>query len=136
MVKPQISYPDFAKLDLRVGTIMAAEEVQGSEKLVKFLVDLGDPPAGAESDSAGGGKRMILAGVKKLLDWQNLIGTQVLVLANLEPKKFFGLGSQGMILMAVEKVGEREGGKGIERSGEKVTLLIPQNKVPEGTGIE
>lgn len=116
MVKPTVSYADFAKLDMRIGTIVGAEEIPGSEKLIKFVVDLGLEV----------GQRTILSGIKKYFDFQSLVGTQVLVLVNLEPKKMMGLESQGMILMAVE------GGE----QTEKITLLVPQSKIPEGTGVE
>jgi len=116
MIKPTISYPDFAALDMRVGTIIKAEEVEKSEKLIKFSLDLGKEI----------GERIILSGIKKNFDWQELIGTQVLVLVNLEPKVMMGLESQGMILMAVER-GEQ---------AEKISLLVPQGKVSEGTWVE
>jgi len=115
MVKPTILYTDFAALDMRVGTIIKAEEVEKSEKLVKFSLDLGKEI----------GERTILSGIKKDFDWQALVGTQVLVLVNLESKVMMGLESQGMILMAVER-GEQ---------AEKISLLVPQGKVPEGTGV-
>lgn len=128
-MKPTILYSDFAKLDLRIGTILECSEVVKSQKLVKFLIDLGDPPA-------GGGKRTILAGVKGKVVLEKLIGLQVVVLANLEPKKMMGMESQGMILMGVEveteKLGEIEGSEALE----KITLLIPEGKVKEGTVIE
>ncbi|PIQ70376.1 methionine--tRNA ligase [Candidatus Shapirobacteria bacterium CG03_land_8_20_14_0_80_40_19] len=116
MIKPLITYSDFEKLDMRIGTIIQAEEVLGSQKLIKFTVDLGSEA----------GLRTILSGIKKDFDWQALIGTQALVLVNLEPKGMMGLESQGMILMAVER-GEQ---------AEKITLLVPQEKIPEGTGVE
>jgi len=138
MVKPVVSFTDFAKLDLRVGTIEACEEVVGSEKLLKFLVNLGEPPHGL-------GKRTILAGVKKNFKPEELIGLQVLVLANLEPKKMMGLESQGMILMAVERQFKIQSSKlKVDRGTgnletkpeEKITLLVPQDQVPEGTRVE
>lgn len=66
---------------------------------------------------------------------EDLVGLQVLVIVNLELKKMKGLESQGMILMAVE-YGEVGGVGGVEEAEEKVTLLVPQNQVPEGTGVE
>jgi methionine--tRNA ligase beta chain len=138
MQKPTITYADFEKLDLRIGTIVGCEGVEGSEKLLKFLIDLGDLPA-------GGGKKTILSGIKKDFQPEKLIGTQVLVLANLEPKKMMGLESQGMILMAVGheikdqksniKTEEENIDKTVEIS-EKIVLLVPQEKVESGTGVE
>lgn len=115
MEKSVINYADFAKLDLRVGTILEAVEVSGSEKLLRFLIDLGEL-----------GQRTILSGIKNHFKPEDLVETQVLVIANLEPRKMMGLESQGMILMGVEYCNETE----------RVTLLVPQNKVPAGTKIE
>ena len=106
-----ISFEEFSRLDLRVGTILACEEVENSYKLYKLTVDLGVL-----------GKREILSGIKKDFSPEELIGTQVLVAANLEPKQMAGLVSEGMILMAVDE--------------DKVTLLVPQKKVKEGTKVE
>jgi methionine--tRNA ligase beta chain len=69
--------------------ILNAEEIEGSEKLLKLEVEMGDQ------------KRQILSGIKKWFNPQDLIGRKVLVVANLEPRKMMGLESQGMIL-AVE----------------------------------
>lgn len=109
-----MNFTDFAKLDLRIGTILEAEEVPGSEKLLKFLVDLGDPPA-------GGGQRTILAGIKKHFKPDQLVGLQVVVLVNLEPKKMLGLESQGMILFG-------------DINGEPI-VLSPRREVPAGTSV-
>jgi methionine--tRNA ligase beta chain len=85
----QITFDDFQKLDLRVGKIVAAESVEGSEKLLRLEVDLGEE------------KRQVVAGIAKV--HQNpaeLVGKNFIVLANLEPRKLMGLESQGMILCA------------------------------------
>jgi len=113
--KPTINYADFAKLDLRVGTIESCEEVENSQKLLKLEVNLGEL-----------GNRTILSGIKKHFPKESLIGKQVLVLVNLEPKKMADMMSEGMILMGVETVGEEE----------TVTLLVPEGKVGNGTGVE
>ncbi|MCL5090790.1 MAG: hypothetical protein M1514_02140 [Patescibacteria group bacterium] len=109
MIKQTIEYSDFVKLDLRIGTIVECKEIPGSEKLLNLTVDLGSEL----------GKRTILSGIKKYFSPESLIGTQVLVLVNLEPKKMMSLESQGMILMGVEEV----------EGEEKITLLVPQNKI-------
>jgi len=126
MQKPTITYSDFAKLDLRVGTIVECLAVEKSEKLLNLTVDLG----------AELGERTILSGIKKYFEPEKLVGTQVLILANLESKKMMGLESQGMILMGVEEAKEQDGQEGLKEQEEKITLLIPQNKVPEGTEVE
>lgn len=88
-----ITIDDFSKVELKVGTVVEAEEIEGSEKLIKLKVDLGkDPPAG--------GSRQILAGIKKWYKVEDLVGKQVVVVANLEPKIMMGLESQGMMLAA------------------------------------
>ncbi len=115
MEKSVISYADFTKLDMRVGTILEADEVAGSEKLLKFRIDLG-----------GLGQRTILSGIKKHFKPEDLVGVQVLVLANLQPRTIMGFESQGMILMAVE----------YPQGKEKISLLVPQTKVSAGAGVE
>jgi len=92
-LKDLIQYDDFAKLDLRMGTIVAAEELPKSKKLVRTEVDLGFET------------RQILAGIKEHFAPEELIGKRVAVVANLAPRKMMGLESQGMILMAEDREG-------------------------------
>ncbi len=92
-VKDTIQYDDFAKLDFRMGTIVEAEEMPKSKKLVKTVVDLGFE------------KRQILAGIKEHFAPEDLIGKRVAVVANLAPRKMMGTESQGMILMAEDREG-------------------------------
>lgn len=84
-----ISFDDFLKVELKVGTVMDAEDVEGSEKLIKLKVDLGEEEP-----------RQILAGVRKWYSLKDLVGKQVVIVANLEPRKMMGLESEGMILAA------------------------------------
>ncbi len=84
-----ITYDDFAKLDIRIGTIMSAEEVEGADKLLKLSINLGEE-----------NPRQIIAGIKEYVEPDSIIGKQVPVLANLELRTIRGLGSQGMILAA------------------------------------
>lgn len=105
-----ISFDEFSKIELKVGTIIEAEEVEGSEKLLKLKIDLGEEEA-----------RQILAGVKQWYKPEDFVGKQVIVVANLEPKKMMGLESQGMMLAADTKDGP-------------VFLTVPK-KVPAGTKI-
>lgn len=110
-----ISFDDFSKLELKVGTVLEAKEVEGSEKLIKLKVDLGEDP------STGSGPRQILAGVKQWYKPKDFAGKQVIIVANLEPRIMMGLESQGMMLAADTKDGP-------------VFLTIPK-KVPPGTKI-
>lgn len=83
----QVDYEDFAKLDLRVGVVKSAERVPGSKKLIKLVVDLGEL-----------GTRQVLAGLAEFYKPEDFVNKYVVVVANLKPKKMFGLESQGMIL--------------------------------------
>lgn len=105
-----ISFDDFSKVELKVGTVLKAEEVEDSEKLLKLKVDLGEE-----------NPRQILAGVKQWYKPEDFTGKQVIVVANLEPKKMMGLESQGMMLAADTEDGP-------------VFLTVPK-KVPAGTKI-
>ena len=90
-----ISYDEFKKVDLRVGRVVACEPVEGSEKLLKLLVDVG------EKDEGGNIKvRQILAGIAKKYTKEDLIEKNIVVVANLEPRQLMGLESQGMLLAA------------------------------------
>lgn len=86
--KAEIQYDDFAKLDLKVGTITAAEKVAKADKLLKLEVDLGFE------------KRTIVSGIALHFEPSAIIGKQVVVVANLAPRKMRGIESNGMILMA------------------------------------
>lgn len=105
-----INFEQFSQIELKVGTILEAEEVEGSEKLIKLKVDLGEEKP-----------RQILAGVKQWYKPKDFIGKQVIVVANLEPRTMMGLESQGMILAADTEDGP-------------IFLTIPK-QVPPGTKI-
>jgi methionine--tRNA ligase beta chain len=104
-----ISFDDFNKLDIRIGTILEAEKVEGADKLLKLVVDLGEE------------KRILVAGIAQDYNPEELEGKQIPILANLEPKKLRNIESQGMIL-AVDIDG-------------KATLLHPDKKVPNGSKV-
>lgn len=93
-LKSQIQYDDFAKLDLKVGTITAAEKVAKADKLLKLEVDLGFE------------KRTIVSGIALHFNPENIIGKQVVIVANLAPRKMKGIESNGMILMAEDADGK------------------------------
>lgn len=84
-----INYEDFAKLELKIGTILEAGDIEGSEKLIKLKVDLGEEIP-----------RQVLAGVKQWYKADDLVGKQVVVVANLEPRIMMGFESSGMLLAA------------------------------------
>ena len=92
-LKETIQYDDFAKMDIRIGTILEAEKLPKSDKLLKFLVDDGFE------------KRIILSGIAKHFSPEEMTGKQVTFLANLAPRKMMGIESNGMILMAENRDG-------------------------------
>lgn len=91
---PTATYDDFVKLDLRTGTILAAESMPKSDKLLKLTVDLGFE------------QRTILSGIAKHFKVEDIIGQEILVLANLAPRKMMGLESNGMVLLAENTEGK------------------------------
>ena len=93
-VKPDITYDDFDKLDLRVGKVLEAEKVPKADKLLKLIVDLGFE------------KRTILSGIAEYYQPEELVGKLVTVVANLAPRKIRGIESQGMLLMAGNDFGK------------------------------
>ncbi len=105
-----INIEDFAKVEIRVGTVIEAEEVEGSEKLIKQTVDFGEE------------KKQILSGIKKWYKPDQLIGKQFVYVFNLEPRMMMGIESQGMIMAAEGKDG-------------KPILLKPSSKVLSGSKI-
>ena len=106
-----IAYDDFAKLELRVGQVVSAEKVDGSDKLVKLSVDVGEEAP-----------RILVAGIAKVYTVDQLTGRKIIVLCNLEPKKLKGIESQGMLLAAGE-------------AAEDLALLSPSHDIHVGTRI-
>lgn len=108
-IKNMINFEEFQKIDLRVAKIIAVEKVEGSEKLLKLQIDLGKE------------KRQIVAGIQQFYQPEDLVGKEIVVVANLESRVVFGLESQGMLLAADDK-------------GQPV-ILKPDKEVPPGTKI-
>jgi methionyl-tRNA synthetase len=93
-IKDTIQFDDFVKIDLRTGTITAAEKVKKADKLLKLSVDLGLE------------QRTVVSGIAKFYKPEDVVGQQVVLVANLAPRKLRGIESQGMILMAENEKGE------------------------------
>lgn len=108
--KPAIQFDDFAKIDLRTGTIVSAEKVEKADKLLKLSIDLGSEV------------RTIVSGIAQHFKPEDLSGQQVVVVANLAPRKMRGIESNGMILMASDEKG-------------KLHFVRPQNKINPGAEI-
>lgn len=109
-MKQLINYEDFAKLDIRAGTIIKCENKEGSENLLRLTVDFGYE-----------GIRNILSGIAKWYKSEDLLDKQFVFIINLEPRKLMGELSEGMILAA---------------DGEKPEPLLSTNIVPNGTIIK
>lgn len=109
--KEFIGIDDFAKLDLRIGTIVECEIVSGSDKLLKSQVDFGEL-----------GMRQILSGIRKAYGPEDMVGKQALFVVNLKPRKMMGHDSQGMMLLALD-----------ELTGLKI--MSPQGQVKPGTKV-
>ena len=105
-----ITYDDFKKVELKVAKITAAEEVVGTEKLLKLQIDL------------GGEKRQIVAGIKKNYQPASLVGKEIAVVVNLEPRMVMGVESNGMLLAASDDNGP--------------VILMPEREVIPGSGIK
>lgn len=108
--KAEIQYDDFAKLDLKVGTIVTAEKVEKADKLLKLQVNLGSET------------RTIVSGIALHYKPEEITGKQVVVVTNLAPRKMRGIESQGMILMA-------------EDSNGKLHFVNPEEQINAGAGV-
>lgn len=114
--KPTISIDDFKKLEIKIGLILNVEKIEGSEKLLKLSVDMGEE-----------NPRQIVSGVAKFFpDEQTLVGKKCAFASNLEPRKLMGLISQGMILAV-------SGGEG---EGQFFSLLETSQNVLIGSTVK
>lgn len=109
-VKPEIQFDDFAKIDLKIGTILTAEKVEKADKLLKLEVDLGFE------------KRTIVSGIAMHFKPEELIDKQVVVVANLAPRKMRGIESNGMLLLAQNAEG-------------KLVFVSPEQAIAAGSGV-
>ena len=109
-LKAEIVFDDFAKIDLKTGTILAAEKVEKADKLLKLQIDLGFEI------------RTIVSGIALHYLPQDIVGKQVVVVANLAPRKMRGIESNGMILMAEDNNG-------------KLHFVLPQSVINNGSGV-
>jgi methionyl-tRNA synthetase len=108
---PRISYDDFAKLDIRIGTVVAAELVPETDKLIKCTIDFGEL-----------GERTIVSGIAEWKKPEELVGRQFPYIVNLAPRVLRGVESQGMLLAASDEVG--------------VALLNPERNLSPGTKLK
>ncbi len=97
-----ISFNDFEKLDLRIGKVLDAESVEGSDKLIRIELDLGS----VDNEQEGPKWRQVVSGIGDVYDPKDLIGKYVVLVANLKPRMLMGFESQGMILAASDEKGK------------------------------
>ncbi|MEL7005311.1 MAG: methionine--tRNA ligase, partial [Bacteroidota bacterium] len=108
--KKEIVFDDFMKVDIRIGTILEAEKVPKSKKLLKLKIDTGID------------QRTVLSGIAQHFEAESIIGQQVSILVNLAPRKMMGMESQGMILMAEDQKGD-------------LKFILPSDKVSNGSTV-
>ena len=111
-MKSQVSFVDFEKLDVRVGTIEKVEVPEGSRTMYRLLVDFG----------AEIGKRTVFSGIKEMYPADDLVGKQAVFVVNLERKKIMGEESEGMILAACE-------------TDDRPVLVVPLEAVKDGSVV-
>lgn len=109
-MKEEITYDDFSKMDLRTATILEAEKVEKADKLLKFKVDTGIDV------------RTVVSGIAESFTPEECVGKQVMILANLAPRKIRGIESQGMLLLTTKPDG-------------KLTFMTPEVKVENGIEV-
>jgi len=105
-----IKFEDFQKLDIRIGKVLSAEKVEGSDKLIKLEVSLGEE------------RKQIIVGMAKFYEPDYFLNKELVILVNLEKRKFRGIESQGMVLAA-------------DVNGEPI-LLLPEKEVPPGSIVK
>ena len=109
MTKELLPFKEFQKLDLRIGTIKSVEAIEGANKLLKIIVDIGKE------------ERQIIAGIAERYKSDELIGKQIVVVTNLEPAKIRGVESNGMLLAA--------------DADPEISILVPLREVPNGSKV-
>ncbi len=107
-----ITINDFARVDLRVALVLAAERVAGTNKLIKLDLDLGSE------------RRTIVSGIAEFYEPETLVGRRIVIVANLKPARFRGIESRGMLLAA--------GGRA---PGEELGLVMLDKEIPPGTRV-
>ena len=106
-----ITYDDFMKVELRVATVLAAERVEGAARLLKLRVKIGEE------------ERTLAAGIAKHYSPEELVGKQLIVVANLEPKKLRGIESNGMLLAACTD------------DESQIVFVTPEKQIPDGSRV-
>ena len=109
-----ITIDQFSDVDLRVGIVISAEEIDGSDKLLKMSIDIGEDE-----------NRTILSGIKKYYSTEEIIGKHCVIVANLQPRKMMDFESNGMIVCTAYET----------ENGENVEIVEPSQNAPVGTRL-
>lgn len=117
MTQKMINIDEFSKVELKIAKVLEAERVEGSDKLLKLKLDVGDKTEAGEFRP-----RQVLAGIGKTYEPESLIGKQIVIVANLEPRSLMGLESQGMIVAGSDDQG--------------VAIVSPDRELPPGTKLK
>ncbi len=104
-----ISFDEFKKVEIKVAKVLEADRVEGSDKLLKLKISLGSE------------ERQIVSGIGKNYEPADMVGKNIIIVSNLEPRQLMGLESQGMILAASDDSGP--------------AILIPDREIPPGTEV-
>ena len=129
-----INIEDFLKVEIKLGTIVSAVEVEATPKLYKLVVDFGEY---TEIESVGGITereercRTVFSGIRNMIEADNLVGKQFPFVTNLAPRKIMGEYSEAMILAASEST-KNDGGDNLE----VLALMSPTNMLPNGTKLK
>jgi methionyl-tRNA synthetase len=108
----QITWEDFAKVEFRVGQIVEAVKVEGSEKLIRMVVDFGEF-----------GKKIVFSGIRKYYQPEELLDKKTIFVVNMAPKKIMGEESQAMIFAAEDEVND------------KLSILVLENDLSNGSRV-
>ena len=124
-VDPKITIDDFAKIQIKMGKILAAERIEGSDKLLKLSINLGEAAP-----------RTICSGIAQYYQPEDMIGKMVPVITNLAPRKMRGVESNGMVLFGIDET-LISGVDGAEsKPGHIPVMLNPVKEVPPGSPVQ
>jgi methionyl-tRNA synthetase len=113
----KITYDEFKKVEMRVAKVLEATRIEGSEKLLKLTIDAGD-----KDDEQKSIPRQIVSGIARYYSPEEMIGKQIIVVVNLEPRSLMGIESNGMIVAAHDENGG-------------AVIISPDKEVPAGASI-
>ena len=118
--KPQVSFEEFSKLDIRMGKVLAAEKVEHSDKLLKLIISFGIE------------ERTIVSGVAKTYSPETMVGKLVPVVINLAPRNIKGIESNGMVIFAINETVNSITGA----ASHTPIMLNPEQEVPPGSIVQ